>query len=684
MTIRARILRLTPAAVAILAAIAVTIVAASLFEDAARDRQGEAQRRLQAADAAQLGFLGAAEATLRFVAAPSDAIEGEYRAEMDHADAAVAELAAGPPAAEVAAIVEGLARHRALFAELVAAERRLGYDETEGLEGALRASVHAAETRLEEVGAPALTAKMLMMRRHEKDFMLRGEAKYIERLDSRIEEFAAFPVSLFDPPALREEILGLLAAYQADFHRFARESEASAALRSRMSETLAQAAPAFRTLAASARAEASAADEAAGFAATARILGVGIAVALGIAAMTAMTRRLAAAVSRPLSETASALADVADGRPADMRGRDRADEIGDIARAFDRLQARLRREAETREAELRESSERDARRTREETEAARAAQARTRRVIEAIGAALDRLAAGDLGARMGAEVDGEFAALREAFDDTLGRLAELVRRIQSASGRIVAETEGFTSASRDLGDRTAQQAASLQETAATVEEISATIRTSADSARHADAGVREAAQRADRGGVVVRDAVAAMSRIEDSAGRISEINAVIDSIAFQTNLLALNAAVEAARAGEAGKGFAVVASEVRTLAQRSAAAARDISALIGESAGHVDQGARLVRETGSALAEIEQAIATVVADIAGISSAGAEQATAVGEIGTTISALDDATQRNAHMAEDGAARAAALAAEARALETLVDAFTLDAASRRAA
>ncbi|SFI88279.1 methyl-accepting chemotaxis protein [Albimonas pacifica] len=684
MTIRARILRLTPAAVAILAAIAVTIVAASVFEGAARDRQAEAQRRLHAADMAQLGFLGAAEATLRFAAAPSDAIEADYRAEMSRADAAVAELAQGGAAPEAAAIAQALERHRALFDELVAAERSLGYDETAGLEGALRASVHAAETRLEEIGSPELTAKMLMMRRHEKDFMLRSDPEYVARLDARIGEFAAFPSSLFASPAARDGILDLLAAYRADFHRFAEVRAASAGLQVRMSETLAGAAPAFRALTGAARAEASAADEAAGFAATARMAGVAVSVVLGIAAMTVMTRRLAAAVSRPLSDTASALSDVADGRPADMRGRERADEIGDIARAFDRLQERLRREAETREAELRETSRRDARRTQEEAEAARAAQARTNRVIEAIGRALDQLAAGDLGARMGAEVDGEFAALREAFDDTLMRLSDLVRRIKAASAEIVSATEGFSAASRDLGERTSRQAASLEETAATVEQISATIRSSADSARHADAGVREAAQRADRGGVVVRDAVEAMGRIEDSAGRISEINAVIDSIAFQTNLLALNAAVEAARAGEAGKGFAVVASEVRTLAQRSADAARDISALIGESAGHVDHGARLVRETGDALAQIEQSISAIVADIAGISSASAEQATAVTEIGTTISGLDDATQRNAQTAEDGAARAGALAAEARALNALVDAFTLDAAPRRAA
>lgn len=297
-----------------------------------------------------------------------------------------------------------------------------------------------------------------------------------------------------------------------------------------------------------------------------------------------------------------------------------------------------------------------------------------KRAMNAFAENLQRLADGDLSARVPNEVDGEFAGLRSSFNDTLKRLAEMVGQIQSSSGAIVRSTEIISGGSRDLSSRAESQASSLQQTSATMEEMSASIKANADNAHRADGAAKEAVQKAERGGEVVGSAIAAMERIEHSSSKISEIISVIDSIAFQTNLLALNAAVEAARAGDAGKGFAVVASEMRTLAQRSAEAAKDISALIKQSSGQVSEGAELVRLTGGALTEIHDAIEAVVHNVSDISDASREQALGVAEITTTISHMDSMIQQNSALAEQSAAHARDLSEQAETLRRLVSYF----------
>ncbi len=215
-----------------------------------------------------------------------------------------------------------------------------------------------------------------------------------------------------------------------------------------------------------------------------------------------------------------------------------------------------------------------------------------------------------------------------------------------------------------------------------MEEISSTLRATAESASDAEAAVSEAVDRAERGTGVMQEAAEAMTRIETSAGRIAEINGVIDAIAFQTNLLALNAAVEAARAGEAGKGFAVVAEEVRTLAQRSSEAAKDIANVIRESTGHVSEGVRLVGRTAESLSEIGRSVSSVAGNIRDISAAGREQADAIAEISDAASRMDEMTQRNAELADASARRAQDLRQEAAGLRDLVGVFREGVASAR--
>ncbi|MBB5516741.1 methyl-accepting chemotaxis protein [Rubricella aquisinus] len=289
--------------------------------------------------------------------------------------------------------------------------------------------------------------------------------------------------------------------------------------------------------------------------------------------------------------------------------------------------------------------------------------------MRATTASISALAAGDFSGRMEGSYRGAFATLQADINSTFSKLGELVSDIQITAHEINSNTGQIATDSKSLSRRTESQAASLEETAATMEEMTSTIKNNAQNAEAATKLATEAADQANVGGRVVENAVSAMSRIEDSSEKMSQIISVIDSIAFQTNLLALNAAVEAARAGDAGKGFAVVASEVRTLAQRSSEAAKDIKELISFSTTHVSEGVDLVSEAGKSLEKIISAIQEVNNAITDITAMSKEQATGVDEISSALSEMDSMTQQNAAMSEQSAERSTQLALKA---ETLID------------
>ncbi|MBB5876466.1 MULTISPECIES: methyl-accepting chemotaxis protein [unclassified Xanthomonas] len=290
---------------------------------------------------------------------------------------------------------------------------------------------------------------------------------------------------------------------------------------------------------------------------------------------------------------------------------------------------------------------------------------------------LQSIAAGDLTARMHGEYHGVFAALRDDANATAAQLAAIVGRIQAAAANInVASTE-IAAGNDDLSRRTEQQAASLERTAASMEELTSTVKQNAENARQANQLAAGAAAVASQGGDVVGQVVTTMNGIEASSKKIADIIGVIDGIAFQTNILALNAAVEAARAGDQGRGFAVVASEVRTLAQRSASAAKEIKGLIDESVGRVAEGSALVDQAGRTMSEIVTSVRRVTDIMGEIAAASQEQSAGIEQVNRTVTEMDESTQQNAALVEEATAAARSMQDQAGQLGAAIAAFKLD-------
>jgi len=287
-----------------------------------------------------------------------------------------------------------------------------------------------------------------------------------------------------------------------------------------------------------------------------------------------------------------------------------------------------------------------------------------------------RIAAGDLTVQVDTHADDRHSMLF-AMKTMRDALSTIVTEVRGGTEAIATASAQIASGNQDLSMRTEQQAGALEETASSMEELTSAVRQNNDHARHANQLAQSASAVAVQGGSVVAQVVDTMGDINASSRKIVDIIAVIDGIAFQTNILALNAAVEAARAGEQGRGFAVVASEVRTLAQRSASAAREIKELIGNSVEKVEQGSKLVEQAGATMGEVVASVRRVTDIMAEISGAGDEQSAGIEQINQAVSEMDSVTQQNAALVEEAAAAAAAMQQQAEQLERVVSVFRVD-------
>jgi methyl-accepting chemotaxis protein len=374
-------------------------------------------------------------------------------------------------------------------------------------------------------------------------------------------------------------------------------------------------------------------------------------------------RRLKTTVGVPLANVEGAIEAVARGDYDTLvPQQDSEDEVGAMARALDTLRQRL-------------ISARDAEAQTEEASAMQAA------VVQRLATALAALARGDLTHNITEDLTGDYDRLREDFNSAVQHMAQVLSEMSATVTSVTQGSSAISQGSDDLAQRTEQQAATLEQTAAAIAELSSSVTATSKGARDVEKVVLEACNTAESSGAVVTSAMQAMSDIEDSSSKVSQIIGLIDEIAFQTNLLALNAGVEAARAGDAGRGFAVVASEVRSLAQRASDAASQIKGLIQESSTQVKTGVDLVGRTGEALSAISEKVASISDHISSIANEAVGQATGLGEINEAVSTLDRVTQENAAMVEESNASAHVLNGDAQRIAELIAHFQVEESSQ---
>ncbi|MFD1327162.1 methyl-accepting chemotaxis protein [Mycoplana ramosa] len=563
------------------------------------------------------------------------------------------------------------------FDNLVRINEELGLQPSQGLEGAMRSAVHSIEEQLQGVDDASIIASMLMLRRHEKDFILRRDPQYIDSHAAETETFIGLVRKVYRPGAQRQRVMETFDVYRNAFRLYAETSLREAAAREAIAAAHAEIQPARdRASALFARewSEHVAANEAS---ARRTIMVVAALVGLCIAALLVAVWLVGRSIVRPIASITASMRTLAGGRTEIVvPGLDRRDEIGAMAAALE-----VFRQAAIDNRRLEEQAEAERRRAETERVVIQAtaeaeAHERLMQATQGLATGLRSLARGDLDFQLTEPFSPEFEGLRSDLNQALRQLGGALLEIATVSRTIDGGSREIRTSADTLSARTERQAASLEETAAALEEITANVTNAAGRAQEARDVASRANANAARTAELVGDTVGAMERIEQSSRRISSIIGVIDDIAFQTNLLALNAGVEAARAGEAGRGFAVVAHEVRELAQRSAGAAKEIKDLIRNSTTEVEDGVAIVRDTGNALEAIGQEVKAIHGLMEAIAISAREQSVGISAVNAAVNEMDQETQQNAAMVEENTAASALLAEQAGRLRSLVAQFRL--------
>ncbi|MGQ2918872.1 MULTISPECIES: methyl-accepting chemotaxis protein [Rhizobium] len=579
--------------------------------------------------------------------------------------------------AKLDALAKGTLAYTDRMKALVSKNRELGLTPTEGLEGAMRNGVHSIEKLIDVVANAEIRASMLMMRRHEKDFILRRDEAYTGKHAAEVETFKALVKLEYRPGVERQRIMDALEIYTASFRFYAQAVLEEQKARETVASAYNALLPVVADISTAYRREREASALQNQIAAETTVSIVVILIAFAVVSLFAGVYFIGRSITRPATAITGAMRRLAEGETEfAVPGLRRRDEFGAMAQALEifRQAAIAKIELERQALVARQRAEDEKARFQREAEAQ--AQARLMQATTGLAAALHRLAEGDLSFELNEPFAPDFEALRHDLNRTIRQLDAAMSGVVQSSVAIDGGSQEISQSAADLARRTEQQAASLEETAAALDELTANIRISADRAVEARSVAHSADEDASRTADLVVDTIMAMEKIEQSSGRIGSIISVIDEIAFQTNLLALNAGVEAARAGEAGRGFAVVAQEVRELAQRSAKAAAEIKVLIRNSSTEVKDGARFVRETGAALSRIGGSVKTINDHIEAIAAATKEQSLGLSEINTAVNHLDQGTQQNAAMVEENNAASAMLAGETARLKQLVHQFRL--------